>query len=87
MQARSIVPCERCKESIPFSQYEEHLKLHADRMEESADPESVPLMRGNLVISCEKCGQILQYKKYEEHLKLHDNKQSAVPLPGNIYQF
>ena len=78
----SLIPCDECERSIPFSQYEKHLDSHKKTVEEY---KSIQSNIGK--IPCEICNKAINFRDYDGHLKTHEQAPPAPIHPAPVPAF
>ncbi|KAA6398909.1 MAG: hypothetical protein EZS28_005567 [Streblomastix strix] len=68
------IPCESCKQQIPFSKFEEHMKGHQNLR-------IAPVINDqDVTIPCDRCKQQIPFSQYDEHIKGHLSQRNAPPI-------
>lgn len=74
----SAIPCDRCGQSVPFDQFEEHSRTHErSRMDEELKDEWIP---------CDICDGHFAISEYADHFNAHKEKKQheAELAAGNV---
>ncbi|KAA6390321.1 MAG: hypothetical protein EZS28_014152 [Streblomastix strix] len=82
-----IIPCDRCKKPIPFSQYEAHQQEHNGQRQQAGVGQIQPLPQqlqqnpvpqpapdqqpGEIIIPCERCRKPIPFSQYQAHFDEH----------------